>query len=144
MLKLNLYITTILFLSFSTAAFSQEIGEIYNSSNADSLFGKVIESRSISVDTLKNALEKTENYIMFRISEDNLTILGDNRILLYSLTSYLEKNEVFHVFSKNKVSELITISKNDMCYLENREKAFTITKGNFILDLSEPCPPRCP
>jgi hypothetical protein len=73
-----------------------------------------------------------------------LTILGDNRILLYSLTSYLEKNEVFHVFSKNKVSELITISKNDMCYLENREKAFTITKGNFILDLSEPCPPRCP
>jgi hypothetical protein len=73
-----------------------------------------------------------------------LTILGDNRILLYSLTSYLEKNEVFHVFSKNKVSELITMSKNNMCYLENREKAFTITYGNLTLDLSQDCPPYCP
>jgi len=142
--KFNFYLFVFVVSSIFNFMYGQEIGKIYSSSDAENLFGKVTESKSISVGTLENALEKTENYVMFRLFKGSVTILGDNRTLLFSEASYSENNEVFNVFSKSKVMELISLNKEDKCILENRTKTFTLTKGNFTLDLTQPCPPICP
>ena len=144
MLKISCYLFFIIANLVFTSINGQEIGKIYSKTEADSLFGNVIESKSVSAGTLENALKKTNNYVMFKLSKDMLTILGDNRTLIFSDTSYSENNDVFSVLSKSKVLELISLSKDVTCFMENRAKTFTITKGNYTLDLILPCPPVCP
>ncbi len=92
---------------------------------------------------MQKFLSQTNNLFMFRFEGDNLIILGDNRTFIYSKSSYTENKEVFRVFSKSKVIELLNLSKVNNCFMEQREEVLTITSGNLTLELGDCCPPFC-
>lgn len=137
-------IMVILFISFlSSINYSQEIGQIFDSKEADELFGPVLEKMSINADELKSILSSTDNKIMFGLENNEYTILGDNRKLLYCSDNFVEQNQVFHLYSKSKVLELLNKGNKQTVILENRQNVFSITVGNYTLEKGAPCPPNC-
>jgi len=130
-----------LFISISISA--QEHGKIFSKNEADSLFGKVISSESISIEVLNSTLQKTEKVIMFRLKNNNLIILGDERTLIYNTNDFTDNNEVFHLFSKGKVEKLVELGLSSNNIVEQRDEKLTITNGNYTLEMSIPCPPYC-
>ena len=138
---LTLSALIVLFLSISISA--QEVGKIFTAKEANAQFGSVLESKSVSTSTVKNWLNGTKDKIIFLLNNSALTVLRDNRELVYSSSQYSETNEVFHMFSKSKVAELIAKGGNTTTYIENRSDVFSISNGSYTLETSYPCPPNC-
>ena len=127
----------------STSLYSQEYGKIFSKSEADKLYGPVKVSKVVENDVLKSALQLTKKVIMFRFTNNNLTILGDRRTLLYSDRDFIDMGEEFRTFSKIKLEELLSKGKAKNSSIEQRAKDFTISNGNYTLEVSLPCPPYC-
>ena len=82
MRKFQAVLISIIFIC--SISYSQDIvGKIYTNAEASSLFGPVTTSIPISSIQLTNLTLQTTNYLMFRLLNGNLTILGDKRIALY-------------------------------------------------------------
>ena len=126
-----------------SSVYSQEVGEVFSAQEANNNFGKVLESYSVSTSTVRSWLNSTDDKIMFLLKNGMLTVLGDDRVLIYSNTQYSETSEVFHLYSKSKVAELLYKGGNSTTNFENRENVFTINNGNYTLEISYPCPPHC-
>ncbi|MBK8946906.1 MAG: hypothetical protein IPM32_16780 [Ignavibacteriae bacterium] len=135
--------TLIILIILSSFNFGQDAGKIFSLKDAENQFGNVIEEKILSTDAFKNVLQNTTNSVMFCIQNSELIILGDNRTHLYSSSSYSEENNTFHLFSKSKIVELLNLGESNNCLFQKREKAFTVQNGQFILELSLPCPPNC-
>jgi len=127
----------------STAIYSQEVGQIFDKKEADVLYGPVLESRTISTDKFEAIIIFADDKVMFRLENDQISILGDTRNLLYSNSKFIVSNQVFHMYSKSKVLELLNIGKSLIVTLENRKNVFSITVGDYTLEMSNPCPPFC-
>ncbi|MBK7980263.1 MAG: hypothetical protein IPK06_09775 [Ignavibacteriae bacterium] len=80
---------------------------------------------------------------MFKLENDKLTVLGDQRKVISPNTIAIESSEVFHMYSKSKVIEILIKGGNTQTYFENRKNVFSITNGNYTLEYSTPCPPYC-
>ncbi|MCB0745946.1 MAG: hypothetical protein KDC90_00650, partial [Ignavibacteriae bacterium] len=115
----------------------------FTNEEADNLFGEVLIEKEIDLTELNNLLNNTNNVIMFKLDAEGFTVLGDDRKLLLSTANYVEKNEIFHMFSKSKVQELVKNGTGKLIKLQKRNEVFTINSGNFTLELSLPCPPGC-
>ncbi|NCO31439.1 hypothetical protein GW891_01055 [bacterium] len=127
----------------STSIYSQEIGKIFNKIEADELYGPVLESRTITSEKLKSIIIYSTDKVMFRLENNQISILGDTRNLLYSNSKFIVTNQLFHMYSKSKVIELLNIGKSEIVVLENRKEVFSITVGDYTLEMSNPCPPNC-
>lgn len=118
-------------------------GKIYTKEEADKLFGKVIEYVAIDVEKFNSIMAMTETNIMFRVVNETLFILGDDRKVLYPIGSSVTKEEVFHRASKSVVTELLSQSKDTQVIVEKREEYTTVTYGNYTLEELLGCPPDC-
>ena len=144
MLHQKVFFYAILLLEvYSKIIVGQEIGKIFILSDAESQFGTVECEFILEKDVLKSMLKNTLNYVMFNNYENDLTILGDDRIVLFSSNTYVEKDDVFHLYSKTNVEKLMSLGNSKFCNFQKREKAFTIQNGQFVLEFSIPCPPMC-
>ncbi len=128
---------------FSSVSFSQAVGKIYSREEANNLFGNVIDSTSISLCDLISAINQTQNYVMFQIINGELIILGDGRKVLYPVGKIVDPKEVFALFSKSKVIELLCLSSGNTVAVEKRQNHLTVTFGLNTLEFGEPCPPIC-
>lgn len=141
--SLKLIVIFVITIILSTNLIGQEYGKIFSVNEANNLFGEVLKSKEISVEKLNQLLQNTNSVIMFRLSNNQLTILGDNRSLLFSTTSYSENNELFNMFSKNMVKEFLQRSNGENVSVEKRKKVLTLTSGSVTLELAVGCPPLC-
>jgi len=137
-------LTAIFILVFSTVSFSQTIGKIFSKEEADKLFGDVIESTSMSLCDFISNINQTQNYVMFKENNGELIILGDGRKVLYPVGKKVEPEEVFALFSKSIVVELLCLSSGDKITVEKRKEHLTVTYGLNTLEFAEWCPPNCP
>lgn len=128
---------------FSTVSFSQTVGKIFSQEEANNLFGDVIESVPINLCDLISAINQTQNYVMFQIIRGELIILGDGRKVLYPVGKNVDSKEVFALFSKSKVMELICLAGGNAVTVEKRQSHLTVTFGLNTLEESWPCPPFC-
>lgn len=135
--------TTFISLLILNSISAQEIGEIFTAKEANLKFGKVLEHKSVPSSTVKEWLILTSDKIMFQLKNKNFTVLRDSRNLLYTTTSYSETDEQFHMYSKSKLAELINKGGNSTTYFEIRGNVFSITNGNYTLEMSTFCPPDC-
>ena len=119
------------------------IGIIYLTAEVDQEFGIVQSSIEISSEELKSFLNQTNKYLMFKIINGKLYILGDNRSVLFPSEGYLNPEEVFAVYSKSKVYELIDTGGEKINAVENRNGIFSVTNGLYTLEASGWCPPLC-
>lgn len=139
-------IVTLLF-SFAFVNISNENisgpGKIIFAKEANVLFGEISESVWISENELSTYIKKCNHYIMFQIKNNKLYILDDKRNVLFPGSITVKDDDVFHLFSKEKLSELIALSSVELIAVEKRGNVLTITKGDYTLEYSAPCPPYC-
>lgn len=143
-MKKIVVVTILLFVVAASANYGQKIGKLFPKAKADSLFGKVVDSATITKTELKNLLGKTKNHLMFRVEKGELSILGDGRKILYSKQSKIDKDVKFHMFSKSVVKTLLDISDAGTIQVEQRENALTVDNDWAVMELSTICPPFCP
>jgi hypothetical protein len=119
-------------------------GEILTKENADQLFGPVLVSKEIPTETLKMYTNQSANVIMFKVMNNDLYILDNNRNALLPLGSTINSTEVFSMYSVAVVQQLLSDGNNPFTYVEKRNDVLTITNGMFTLEYSLLCPPFCP
>ena len=120
------------------------VGKIYSNSEANTIYGSVLNSVPISSIQLYNLTIKTKNYLMFRIFNKNLTILGDNRIVLYPENTVINPQDVFRFFSISLIQKIIKDGNGSMTFIELRNNGIiTITNGSYTMEVSAECPPFC-
>ncbi|HOJ18114.1 MAG: hypothetical protein GX452_02855 [Ignavibacteriales bacterium] len=122
---------------------SEEVGRIISGQEADSLFGEVLYSDTISTDKLVSLLADTEKFVMFQLIKGKVYILGDNRNPLFPNNYIPGENILFHLFSKTKVGELILSGSSLLTIIEKRRRVLSVTNGDKTLEYSYPCPPFC-
>ncbi len=142
-MKSTLIVALLALLCSGTLLAQEEIGKIFTAKEADSLYGKVMESYKMSTDSLMVLIKETKDKVMFRLADKKAIIAGDNRSVLYPKGSRIPSTEVLRVYSKSKVLELIALGRKDIVELQQRVSTFTVTNGNFTLEVSWPCPPYC-
>ena len=137
-----IFILLIIFsLSFELQA--QVIGKLYSKSDADNIYGPVLNSASINTSDLQTMLLKTQNYIMFSLVNGSPEILDNNRNSLYPTNLIVSSSQVFSLFSVSIVQELLTKGGSSLTTIENRQKTLTLTNGEITLEMGQLCPPFC-
>jgi hypothetical protein len=121
----------------------EPIGIIYSLTEANNNYGSVITSIEINSSLLTSLFNQTDNYLMFKIMQNNLYILGDSRVVLYPANGTVDSSEVFDVYSKSKVEELIETGRESVTKVEKRSEVFSLTNGQYTLENSQWCPPFC-
>jgi hypothetical protein len=132
------------FISISSYACSQEIGVIYDKAEAAQKFGTVVDSVQLTSSELDSLMLQSGSYIMFKIVNGNLYILGEKRNPLYPRDSSFSAEVIFRILSVSKLKELLNKGQNKKTNIEERQNAFTISNGNYLLEQSGTCPPYCP
>jgi hypothetical protein len=120
-----------------------QIGVIYTVAEADQQFGDVVSSVQISSSQLKDFIGQTDKYLMFKIINGVLYILGDGRSVLVPSEGYVDPDEIFTVYSKSKVDELIDTGGEETNLVEIRNNVLTVTNGQYTLESGSWCPPLC-
>lgn len=118
-------------------------GEIIPRETANENFGLASLSVLIPSEQMQEIASKTENLLMFIFMENKLIILGDNRNPLYPEGVSISSDDIFKVYSKAKVLELIQFGGNVNNYIELRMDKITITNGEYTLEFGSMCPPWC-
>lgn len=120
------------------------MGKIYSNAEANTIYGPVLNSVAISSDQLNNLANKTKNYLMFRIFNNNLIILGDNRKVLYPENAVITPQDVFRYFSISLIQKIIKDGNSSMTFIELRNNGIiSITNGIYTMEFSAECPPFC-
>lgn len=130
-------------LLFSVVCNSQDYGKIISRDEAQTLFGSVLVSVKMPVETLQDLVSKTEKVIMFKIIEDSVVILDNNRKVLFPDGKSVSSKTVFTVYSISVLNELLSQGKAAFIHIEQRKEVLTITNGNYTLEYGAPCPPDC-
>lgn len=118
-------------------------GEILTKENADQLFGPVLVSKEIPTESLEMYTNQSANVIMFKLMNNDLYILDNNRNVLLPLGFTINSTEVFSMYSVAIVQQLLSDGNNPFTYVEKRKEVLTITNGIFTLEYSILCPPIC-
>lgn len=118
-------------------------GKLYTAVEADELYGNVLDSVVVPESVIKDAFNKTKKHLMFKIKEEKLIILGDERKVIYPEGIIVTKDEVFTVFDLSIIKDLLDKGGKSQIIFENREKVLTVTDGNYTLEWGGGCPPFC-
>ena len=138
----------VMFLLVSVNIYSQTdskiAGKVFTSEEANVLFGQVKTSIKMKTDVLRNQLRRADEYIMFKIKDNDLVVTDSERKVLSSgKVLNVAANEVMHKYSKRIVEELLEKGKADYVIFEMRQEKFTVTNGAYTMELSWTCPPFC-
>jgi hypothetical protein len=133
------------FLMVTADSFAQNNlkGKIIPLTQADSLFGPVQQTIRVSAADVRTWLAQTDSVIMFAIRDSQLVVLGDARKLITPVSVEVKADDVFHLFSKSKLEELLSTGTDEIILYEQRTDVLTITDGTNVLEFSYPCPPVC-
>ena len=80
---------------------------------------------------------------MFKIINDQLVILGDERVVLYPDGYKIDDKEEFVVYSIGKIKELIDTGKAATTIVEQRKDVISINNGMSTMEIGSWCPPLC-
>lgn len=125
------------------------IGKIYDADRANELYGAVISSVEFKTTDLVAMLDHVDNYMMFKIknnevvvTDDNRNVLTNNRIYLTSsILNYVSKNDAItsteglNLVSKSRILELMDGYNASTIKFEKREKVQTIRAGKNTLEM---------
>ncbi|NMC77712.1 MAG: hypothetical protein GYA60_10550 [Candidatus Methanofastidiosa archaeon] len=121
----------------------EAIGQIFSSTEADNLFGYINASVQIETAILSNFCSISSGKLMFKVKNNYPVILDNKRQVLFPEGEIISPDEVFIMFTTNKVEELISEGKAATTQLQQREEVLSIQNGNFVLEIGLPCPPYC-
>jgi len=120
----------------------QIIGEIFSRSEGEAQFGAVTMSATMESSILLNGA-KGRSYLMFGIAGGVVVVADKERKIVYPAGFELQNEKVMMIYSRERIEELLLRGGEEIVYAEQREKAFTLRCGEFILEVGIPCPPAC-
>ena len=136
--------TLLIFCLASVSTFSQTYGEIFSKSEADQKFGPVLQSISLQTSSIKEMLNQTNKYIMFKIKDGNAIVLDSKRKALYPPGKSVNSADEYSVYSVSVMNELLNFGKSGNIFVEQRSSVLTISNGVYTLEMAVICPPWCP
>ena len=124
------------------------IGKTYSVDRALELYGPVQKSIEMDKGDLTAMLDQCENYMMFKVKNNEVVITDDNRNVLTSNKIYLtssiltvvsrndaiSESEKLNLVSKSKVMEIINSDNSKSVKFEIREFVQTISSNSTVLD----------
>ena len=145
MYKRSILILSMLLILFlaSTATLSQTYGEIFTNKEANQKFGRVLKSVTLPTSSLLGLLNRTNNFIMFKIIEGEVIVLDKNRNVLYPEGKTINSQEVFTMYSVSVMNELLSLGSNAKVFVEQRSTVLSISYGGYTLEFGTICPPFC-
>ena len=136
-------IVTVAIFVMNFSCFSQVYGKLFTSKVANQKYGAVVDSVKFSVKDFQMLLKETDKYAMFKIVNNSVIILGDGRKVLYPGSVKVEPEDVFILYSKSVIEDLISVGDADSIYFEQRKEVFSVTVGNVTMEIGVFCPPFC-
>jgi len=133
----------VIFLACASQSFSQTFGKIFTNEEADNMFGKVLQSRPIPTQLVWELLNRTNNYIMFRIENNKVIVLDNKRNVLFPEGVLINSQDVFTVYDVQVLTELLTLGNSTEVKVEQRSEVLSITSGGFTMEVGAFCPPFC-
>ncbi len=121
----------------------KEIGKIFTSTDANKLFGKVVDSKQIKTEVFKNILNKINDYVLVKIKNGQIYILNKNRDVVYPKGASVKSDEVFNMYSVSKMEELLNSGGMDVTTVDDRDSLITVSNGKLTIDNAFICPPDC-
>jgi len=118
-------------------------GKIISKETANQDFGPAVFSISVTSEQMKSFASKTSFLLMFKIIDNRLFILGDDRKPIYPEGEVPPQETVFKVFSKDKIRELLDTGGDTNNFVELRADTLTITNSDKTLEFGSMCPPWC-
>ena len=137
-----IFISIFVFATYFTC-FSQVHGEIFAKSEANKKFGPVLVSVSIPTGNLQSVLNKTENYIMFKIVNKSVIVLNNNRNVISPQGESISTQDVFTLYSVSVLNDLLSRGDDTVIYVEQRSEVLSITYGGYTMEMGVFCPPFC-
>ncbi len=131
------------FLVFSINLQAQIVGKIFSKSEANTLFGPVLQSKTMNVSELNSIISQTNNYVMFLIKNGDVAIKGDGGNIIYNSGLSILPDDVFMKYSKIIVNKLFNLSTDGQVSIERRANVISITTNEWTLEEGLPCPPEC-
>jgi len=138
----------VLFMLFTSLCFAQlekgkVVGEVMSLEEGLSRFGTVTQEVGFETSKLSSLLAQVKEYVMFNIVNGKVVVLDDARNVLYPSGVTVRDEDVFHLYSKSKVQELINLGGSQETSFQFRGDVFTVVNGNTLLECSDHCPPIC-
>ena len=122
----------------------QNEGKIYSKSEANSLYGPVLDSADFTMEKINGFISKTSTALMFKFINKEVVVLGNGRNLIFPDNAKFTPTDVFSVFSISLLKDLFNLGKLDTVTVEQRESVLSITVGNYTAEKIPNCPPFCP
>ena len=145
--QFNLFVFVIVALITINSGYAQTatvVGKIISKTDADQLFGPVLQSVSISSAELQNLAQKTPDHILFNFINGQLVILNGTRATaLYGSTASVSPSTTFHLYSTSQLLQLIKLGQSATTNVELRKNVLSITNGSETLEYATICPPNC-
>ncbi|MBI1936935.1 MAG: hypothetical protein HYS25_02315 [Ignavibacteriales bacterium] len=145
MKKLSLFLLALLVASCATV-YTPEYGKLFTKEEANTLYGKPIESIAMDAKTFRSVLAETKNILMYAIVDGEIILAGEGRKVLYPVGKSIPEKTVLYVASKKVVQELIDkigATENAQIFIERRSSVISISYENYTLEQGTPCPPNC-
>lgn len=138
-----IFISIFVFATYSTC-FPQVHGKIFAKSEANQRFGPVLVSVSVPTGNLQGMLNKTGNYIMFKIVNKSVIVLDNNRNAISPQGESISTQDVFTLYSVSVLKDLLSREDSKVIYVEQRSEVLSITYGSYTMEVGVFCPPICP
>ena len=120
-------------------------GVVYSKEQANSIYGPVLVTKEIQSILLSKYFNQTNGKLMFRIYNDYVVILDDQRNQLYPGGASVGLTDKFRVFSTELINEILTNGGNSVTSIELRNnEVISLTNGDQTLEYGGFCPPYCP
>lgn len=132
---------SVLFILISFQTYSQ--GKIISKESANELFGPVLISKEIPTENLQMIIDKSKEVVMFKIINNEVYILNNNRDVLIPLETTIDSSEVFSVYAISVLQELLNKDSKMNTFIESWKEVLTITNGDKTIEFSDSCPPYC-
>lgn len=123
--------------------FAQTYGKIIGKTEADSLFGKVLESRVLPDSLVAVVVADTSSHVMFHLKDSKLIIKGGGGHIIYPAGVELNGEESFTVYSKSVFDELVIRGADSAVIIQRRDEVLTISTDDITLEFGVGCPPYC-
>ncbi len=121
-----------------------QIGRVFSTEEADSLFGAVKTEKPINTKSFRLLLAGCENYVLVGVADNHFILLNERKEVLSETPYNYNAADTVFVYSIDKVYELLVRGGNSITKFQKREAVFTISNGSFVLEFADPCPPLCP
>lgn len=108
-------------------------------------FGTVTQTIKMSSELFTSLLNNSEENILLKVKDGDIQILDDYRTELYPSNNAIDPEEVFFIFSKEKLLELLSVGNSSEITFEilKDSKNISVRSGEFMLSEMVPCPPFC-